>query len=47
MTQGDQGFAVLNLLKGELDDKWRVGFYSFDADLLQIEDPFCSVPIEA
>src|SRR5882762_9864442 len=32
MTQRDQGFAVLNLLKGELDDKWRVGFYSFDAD---------------
>jgi len=38
MTQRDQGFAVLNLLKGELDDKWRVGFYSFDAGLLQIEE---------
>ena len=38
MTQQDQGFAVLNLLKGELDDTWRVGFYSFDADLLQIEE---------
>jgi hypothetical protein len=38
MTQQDQGFAVLGLLKGELDETWRVGFYSFDADLLQVEE---------
>jgi hypothetical protein len=40
MTQQDQGFAILNMLKGEPDDTytWRVGFYCFDADLLQIEE---------
>ena len=38
MTQQDQGFAVLNMLKGELDDTWSVGFYSFDADLQEIEE---------
>jgi len=40
MTQQDQGFAILNMLKGEPDDTytWRVGFYSFAADLLQIEE---------
>jgi hypothetical protein len=38
MTQRDQGFAVLNMLKGEPDDIWRIGFYCFDADLLQVEE---------
>jgi len=38
MTQQDQGSAVLNMLKGGPDDTWRVGFYSFDADLPQIEE---------
>jgi hypothetical protein len=38
MTQQDQGSAVLNMLKGEPDDTWRVGFYSFDADLPQLEE---------
>jgi hypothetical protein len=38
ITQQDQGFAVLNMLKGEPDDAWRVGFYRFDAGLLQIEE---------
>jgi hypothetical protein len=38
MTKQDQGFAVLSMLKGEPDDTWQVGFYSFDVDLLQIEE---------
>jgi hypothetical protein len=38
MTKQDQGFAVLNMLKGEPDDPWRIGFYSFDADLVKIEE---------
>jgi hypothetical protein len=38
MTQQDQGFAVLSMLKGEPDDAWRVGFYRFDTGLLRIEE---------
>jgi hypothetical protein len=38
MTQQNRGFPVLDLPKGETDDTWRVGFYSFDADLLRIEE---------
>jgi|SRR5689334_22508906 len=31
-------FAVLRILDEEGNDKWQVGFYSFDGDILQIEE---------
>ena len=39
MAQGRASdFAVLRILDEEQDDKWQVGFYSFDGDILQIEE---------
>jgi hypothetical protein len=39
MAQGrTSDFAVLRILDEERDDKWQVGFYSFDGDILQIEE---------
>ena len=31
-------FAVIRIFEEERDDKWQVGFYSFDADIMQIEE---------
>src|SRR5208282_750689 len=31
-------FAVLHIHDEEIDAKWRVGFYSFDADIMRIEE---------
>jgi hypothetical protein len=31
-------FAVLRILDEERDDKWQVGFYSIDRDIVQIEE---------
>jgi hypothetical protein len=31
-------FAVLRILDEERNDKWQVGFYSFDGDILEIEE---------
>jgi hypothetical protein len=31
-------FAVMRILKEERIDKWQVGFYSFDGDIMQIEE---------
>jgi hypothetical protein len=31
-------FAVLRILDEERDDRWQVGFYSFDGNILQIEE---------
>jgi hypothetical protein len=31
-------FAVLRILDEERNDKWQVGFYSLDGDILQIEE---------
>lgn len=31
-------FAVLRILDEERADKWQVGFYSFDGNILQIEE---------
>jgi hypothetical protein len=31
-------FAVMRILEEERDDKWQVGFYSFDGDIMQIEE---------
>jgi hypothetical protein len=31
-------FAVLRIFDEESNDKWRSGFYSFDADIMQIEE---------
>jgi hypothetical protein len=31
-------FAVIRIFEGERDDKWQVGFYSFDGDIMQIEE---------
>jgi hypothetical protein len=39
MAQGRaSGFAVLRILDEERSDKWQVGFYSFDCDILHIEE---------
>jgi hypothetical protein len=39
MAQGRASdFAVLRILDEERADKWQVGFYSFDGDILQIEE---------
>ncbi|PYT79098.1 MAG: hypothetical protein DMG41_39145 [Acidobacteria bacterium] len=53
MAQGRASdFAVLRILDEEQDDKWQVGFYSFDGDILQIEEcvqtcfPNPSPPVE-
>jgi hypothetical protein len=31
-------FAVIRIFDEERDDKWQVGFYSFDGDIMQIEE---------
>ena len=31
-------FAVMRILEEDRDDKWQVGFYSFDGDIMQIEE---------
>ena len=31
-------FAVLRILDEERNDKWQVGFYSLDGDILEIEE---------
>lgn len=31
-------FAVLRVFEEESNEKWRSGFYSFDADIMQIEE---------
>ena len=31
-------FAVLRIVDDERDDKWQIGFYSFDGDIMQIEE---------
>ena len=31
-------FAVIRIFEEERDDKWQVGFYSFDGDIMQIEE---------
>ena len=31
-------FAVLRILKEELDEKWQAGFCRFDADIMRIEE---------
>lgn len=31
-------FAILSILDEERADRWQVGFYSFDGDILQIEE---------
>jgi hypothetical protein len=31
-------FAVLRIFDEESNEKWRSGFYSFDADIMQIEE---------
>ena len=31
-------FAVMRIFKEERIDKWQVGFYSFDGDIMQIEE---------
>jgi hypothetical protein len=40
MTAQDHAsdFAVLRILKEELDEKWQAGFYRFDADIMRIEE---------
>jgi len=39
MAQGRASdFAVLRILDEERADKWQVGFYSFDGDILHIEE---------
>jgi hypothetical protein len=35
---GTPDFAVIRIFEEERDDKWQVGFYSFDADIMQIEE---------
>jgi hypothetical protein len=34
----DPDFAVIRIFEDERDDKWQVGFYSFDGDIMQIEE---------
>ena len=31
-------FAVLRIFEEESNEKWRSGFYSFDADIMKIEE---------
>jgi hypothetical protein len=31
-------FAVIRIFEEEREDKWQVGFYSFDGDIMQIEE---------
>jgi hypothetical protein len=39
MAQGrTPDFAVIRIFEEERDDKWQVGFYSFDGDIMQIEE---------
>jgi hypothetical protein len=34
----DPDFAVIRIFDEDRDDKWQVGFYSFDGDIMQIEE---------
>jgi hypothetical protein len=39
MTKGSTpDLAVIRIFDEERDDKWQVGFYSFDGDIMQIEE---------
>jgi hypothetical protein len=31
-------FCVIRIFDEERDDKWQVGFYSFDGEIMQIEE---------
>ena len=37
-------FAVIRIFEEERDDKWQVGFYSFDGDIMQIEEGYKLAP---
>jgi hypothetical protein len=35
---GRPDFAILRLLDGEANKKWRSGYYLFDQDIMQVEE---------